>query len=661
MAVTGRAGYRDLLLPLAVVAVVGMMIFPLPPVLLDILLTANISFSLCLLLSAMYLAEPARFTSLPTILLLTTLFRLGLNIATTRQILAHGTAPHIVLAFGEFVVGGNLVVGVVVFLIVTLVQFLVIAKGAERIAEVAARFALDAMPGKQMSIDADIRAGVLSLSEAKEKRKDLQRESKLYGALDGAMKFVKGDAIAGLLITALNITAGLVIGVIYHGLSISESAARYTLFTIGDGLVAQIPALLVAVAAGLAVTRVEDKEESMLGRDMLAQLTREPQALSTTSSILFVLALVPGLPTVPFLCASVAFAVMGSVRRRTISRDDKSKQQGEFRPRVFSILVLQVSPEAIVQLQRERELPQFIQQARQRIFENWGVIVPDVQFDVNHKLPGVQVGFRLHGIVLDSVRQPGEWLASSDTLSSEVGRRFELFLREHLLDLMDDTQTRMVLEVHQSAVEDLINSLIPTYLSTTSLTAVLRELVRDELSIREVKSVLQAIAEFYIEGARVAAASPAFGTSGGETGASFTRIELVAYVRQALARQITRAVADDAWNVSAVVLDAEIDALLTRSLLTTVPIDPSIAQALGDEVKRILSEQDTATALVTSAYARAACAETLAEAVPGLRVIASGELSREARVTVGGVISVSRDADISDERVVSIAERRRAA
>ena len=295
-------GVKDLFLPFAVVSVVGMMIFPLPSFALDVLLMCNIAFALALLISTLYLEAPERFTALPTILLLATIFRLGLNISTTRELLSTGEAPDVVAAFGSYVVRGNLVVGVVVFAIVTLIQFIVIAKGAERVAEVAARFTLDAMPGKQMSIDADVRAGVLSMADARERRAALHQESKLFGALDGAMKFVKGDAIAGLLITLINITAGLTIGVLQLDLSLPEAFERFVIFTIGDGLTSQIPALFVAVAAGIAVTRVgSSNERSFVGREMLAQLGREPQAMVTTGGVLSVLSLVPGLPMLPFL------------------------------------------------------------------------------------------------------------------------------------------------------------------------------------------------------------------------------------------------------------------------------------------------------------------------------------------------------------------------
>jgi len=250
---------NKVLLPLTVISVVAMILFPLPYQLLDIMLAANFAFCIILLLSSLFVSESDRFTSLPTILLLSTLFRLGLNISSTRLILSGSAVPDMIIAFGQFVVAGSTIVGLVIFAIISIIQFVVIAKGSERVAEVAARFTLDAMPGKQMSIDADMRAGLLSLSEAREKRRELHRESKLYGALDGAMKFIKGDAIVGLLIIIVNISAGFLIGVIRDGMPVFKALERYTLLTIGDGLVSQIPAVLVSIAAGIVITRVSEK------------------------------------------------------------------------------------------------------------------------------------------------------------------------------------------------------------------------------------------------------------------------------------------------------------------------------------------------------------------------------------------------------------------
>ncbi|MHC4832119.1 MAG: FHIPEP family type III secretion protein, partial [Planctomycetota bacterium] len=253
--------YADVLLATAIIVIVGLMLVPLPTALLDILLTANIAIGLTILLTALYIAEPVKLSSFPTILLVATMFRLSLSIASTRLILADAYAGEVILSFGQFVAKGNLVVGFVVFVIITVVQFLVIAKGSERISEVAARFTLDAMPGKQMSIDADLRAGAFDLDTARNNRRALARESQFYGSMDGAMKFVKGDTIAGLVITAVNILGGLVIGITMRNMSASEAVEIYTLLTIGDGLVSQISALLVSTSAGMITTRVVGAEE----------------------------------------------------------------------------------------------------------------------------------------------------------------------------------------------------------------------------------------------------------------------------------------------------------------------------------------------------------------------------------------------------------------
>ncbi|HSA58532.1 MAG TPA: type III secretion system export apparatus subunit SctV [bacterium] len=302
--------YSDLVLAALVLCVLGMIIVPLPTWILDILLTVDLAIAVIILLVALYISDALKIASFPTILLITTLYRLALNIASTRLILAEGHAGEVIHAFGSFVVGGNYVVGGILFAIITLINFIVIAKGAERVSEVGARFTLDAMPGKQMSIDADLRAGIINMEQAQERRSTLQRESQLYGAMDGAMKFVKGDAIAGIIICLINIVGGFVIGVLQRGMAFGDSAKLYSLMTIGDGLVAQIPALVISVSAGVVVTRVasETKEGSNLGRDIVQQVTAYPKALVITAILLLTFALIPGLPKLPFFILSAALA-----------------------------------------------------------------------------------------------------------------------------------------------------------------------------------------------------------------------------------------------------------------------------------------------------------------------------------------------------------------
>jgi type III secretion protein V len=294
-------GYSDILIALLVIGCIGMMIIPLPTILLDILLCANIAVSFTILLIAIYVPEPLQISSFPTILLITTLFRLGLNVSSTRLILLYGNAGEVIKSFGEFVVGGNLVVGAVIFLVLVVVQFLVIGKGSERVAEVAARFTLDAMPGKQMSIDADIRAGSITMEDGRRKRADLGRESQLFGSMDGAMKFVKGDSIAGMIITVINVVAGMIIGVMMNDMSAGEAAQLYSTLTIGDGLVSMIASLLISTATGLIVTRVGSEfENSHLGLDIGAQILRRPKALAIASGLCFAFGCIPGLPMIPF-------------------------------------------------------------------------------------------------------------------------------------------------------------------------------------------------------------------------------------------------------------------------------------------------------------------------------------------------------------------------
>jgi type III secretion protein V len=295
-----------------IVCIIFMMILPLPTWLVDALIAVNMCLSATLLMVAMYLPNPLAFSSFPSVLLVTTLFRLAIGIATTRLILLNGDAGHIIYTFGNFVVGGNLVVGLVVFLILTIVQFVVITKGSERVAEVAARFSLDAMPGKQMSIDGDLRAGTIDMDEARRRRGIVEKESQLYGAMDGAMKFVKGDAIAGLIIVAVNLLGGVLIGVLQRGMTAGESVKIYSILTIGDGLISQIPALFVSICAGMIVTRVTNADgvASNIGSDIGSQLLSQPKAFMIAAVVMLGFAVIPGMPTATFL---ILFVVMGGV------------------------------------------------------------------------------------------------------------------------------------------------------------------------------------------------------------------------------------------------------------------------------------------------------------------------------------------------------------
>ena len=313
---------NDIILAIGLVVIVCMMVIPLPAPLLDILLTLNISLAVVILLVCLYTQEPLDYSSFPTVLLIATLFRLGLNVSSTRLILLHGQAGSVINSFGEFVVGGNYVVGAVIFCILVLINFMVITGGATRVAEVSARFTLDKMPGKQLSIDADLNSGLINEEQAKERRRKLERETDFYGTMDGASKFVKGDATAGIVITIINIVGGLIIGVIQLHMDIQQALGTYTILTVGDGLVSQVPALLISTATGLIVSRASGKDES-LSTDIKNEMFSDPRVLGVVSGLLAFMGIVPGMPTAPFLL--IATIAGGMAFLKTKEKDTKIK------------------------------------------------------------------------------------------------------------------------------------------------------------------------------------------------------------------------------------------------------------------------------------------------------------------------------------------------
>ncbi len=413
--------YADVLLACLVILIIAMMLVPLPPSILDVLLTANISIGVIILLTSLYIAEPVKLAAFPTILLVSTLFRLALEIAATRLILSKGDAGHVIEAFGNFVAGGSLVVGGVMFLIITIVQFIVIAKGAERISEVAARFTLDAMPGKQMSIDADLRAGAFDLETARLKRRALERESQFYGWMDGAMKFVKGDTIAGIIIVAINIVGGLIIGVTMMEMTAGDAAQKFVILTIGEGLISQISGLLVCVSAGMVTTRVASEESggANLGREIGMQLLDQPKALAIAAIFLGLLGIVPGLPGPPFFLLAATIGFIGYTLHKSKKRNELAIAAGavpasqkspggaagaagadkdiQTSPHPTPV-ILEVSPEItpIVNPDLEgRPFTENIPILRRQLYEDLGVKVPGVRVrpDVAGIAPPGQGGY----------------------------------------------------------------------------------------------------------------------------------------------------------------------------------------------------------------------------------------------------------------------------
>ncbi len=542
--------YSDLLLVLAIACMVGMMIVPLPTFILDVLLTVNITAAVTLLMVSIYIADATQIASYPTLLLITTLYRLSLDISATRLILLQADAGEVIYSFGNFVVQGNFVVGAVIFLIITLVQFIVITKGAERVAEVAARFTLDAMPGKQMSIDADLRAGILDFQQARKRREALGRESQFYGAMDGAMKFVKGDAIAGIVITVINIVGGLVIGVAMNGMSAMEALETYSILTIGNGLVSQIPALLISISAGMVVTRVAaDAPETNLGKEIGGQILAQPKAISITAGLLLLLALTPGLPKIPFfLMAAVAGAVgYGIYRGKELTGDaaeavkpELESRAPEFSPTTPVMLVVgeDLAPLIDPSTESGKAFSNTLAELRNTLYHETGVPYPPIKvFSKPLGSPGayhlilneipaatgqlradlVLVGasqrdVAIYGIKGEETRNPATgrpalWLPREHTESVRALRitlwqphevlllHLGHFLRSNAAEFLGVQETQWLASKVKEIFPSLVDEVTPKPISYQTLTEVLRSLVKERVSIRDLKSVLQSLSE----------------------------------------------------------------------------------------------------------------------------------------------------------------------
>ena len=537
-----------------VVAVVALLIVPLPTPLLDILLTANISFAVVLLLTALYVKTPLQISTFPSVLLVATLFRLALNVSSTRLILGEAYAGEVIASFGEFVVQGNYVVGAVIFLILTIIQFLVIAKGSERVAEVAARFTLDAMPGKQMSIDADLRAGAYTLNEARRRRAELQTESQLFGALDGAMKFVKGDAIAGIIITIINVVGGLIIGIAQRGMSAAEAAQTYTLLTVGDGLVSQIPALVVSLAAGLVVTRVAGDSDRDLGSEIVAQLTGIPKVFGIASVLLIALGLTPGLPLVPFAVLATLSAVVARVTAGRIRAEELAAAEAEeaiptptdssepVQVQAVTPLLVELGKDLSDALRAGAEddaLKEEIRVVRDAIFRKLGVRVPSVRVrfgvsrippdqcrvlvydapEVTATVPPDRVlinqppaALAEQGVDADRVTHPLTRAAMSlvpeaDAARLAAGGVASLSLAEHVMIYMGAAahraadrfvglaEVQLSLDQLEPTSGALIDAVVPRPVTLAQLTGILKRLVGEGVSIRDLRAILEALAE----------------------------------------------------------------------------------------------------------------------------------------------------------------------
>jgi flagellar biosynthesis protein FlhA len=542
----------DILLAMAVAAVIGIMIVPLPPFVLDILIIINVAIGLVMLLVSMYIRDPLEFSVFPSLLLIATLYRLGLNIAASRLILLQAHAGAVIEAFGNFVVGGNYIVGVVVFLILVVIQFVVITNGAGRVAEVAARFTLDAMPGKQMSIDADLNAGIITEEEARQRRKAIQQEADFYGAMDGASKFVKGDAIAGIIIIFINILGGFAIGVLQLKMPLIQALQTYTLLTVGDGLVSQIPALLISTATGIIVTRAAS--EANLGRDVLSQVLANPRALAIVAALLAALGVVPGLPKLPFfviaaLAGATAFALERSRRHAAVlaagaataavaSKEEPLDAQAVVKMLPLDPIELEIGYGLIGLADPEQggNLLSRITLIRKQLALDLGIVVPTIRIRDNLQLPANAYVIKLRGVqVAQGEARAGRYLAMDPGvaagpidgtptrepafglpavwITAELKERAEMLgytvvdpssvitthltevLKTHAPSILSRQDVQTLLDSVKATHPALVAELVPNPLSIGDVQKVLQNLLRERVSIRDLVTILETLAD----------------------------------------------------------------------------------------------------------------------------------------------------------------------
>ncbi|MCB0328773.1 MAG: FHIPEP family type III secretion protein [Bdellovibrionales bacterium] len=611
---------KEIVLPIGLIAIIGCMLLPLPPFAVDCLLVINLIFSVLLIGCSIYLSDPIKLSSLPTILLLATLYRLALNISTTRRILGAGDAGEMIEMFGSLLMQGEMFVGLVVFLVITLVQFIVIAKGSERVAEVSARFTLDALPGKQMSIDADVRAGTIDMETARRKREALQIESRFYGALDGAMKFVKGDAIAGIVITAVNIVGGLAVGVLVHDLGVDAALQKYTLLTLGDGLLSQIPALLNSLAAGLVVTRVAHDNDDSLAKEVLDQLGSIKPALIFAGFVSLLLALV-GVATIPFLALSGVLLFFGFLSSK--NRETKDDPSLSFEPRLPALISIELPKDSILRKCAASDVQRELSAALRVLFETHGLLFTPPDLALSDSVPGV-CRFLFRGIPAISVSEWSEEAQGSPSRAlADMCQHFVCFAEGHAVDCIDDVFTRRALDNLEQFAPELVMNTVPSVITVTQLSLLLRELVREKMSIRNLDVVLQAAAE-----------APSKGSD--------DRL-LLEEVRIALRRNISSRYSKDGV-IEGLKLDPVLDMWICECERGQAQLDPRKILLIEQSVQCAAPEieEDKEVLLLTSRGSRRLLQECLR--MRGLKeivVLAEEELSSEITWVERGYVTIS--------------------
>ena len=670
---------RDLLragigVPAGMLAVLAMIVLPLPPMALDVLFTFNIALSIVIVMAVFYVARPIEFGVFPTVLLLATLLRLALNVASTRVVLLNGhtgaqAAGHVIRSFGEFVIGGNFAVGVVVFIILTIINFVVVTKGSGRISEVSARFTLDAMPGKQMAIDADLNAGLITQDEARTRRAEVRAEADFYGSMDGASKFVRGDAVAGILILFFNMIGGLAIGTLGHGLSLSSAAHTYTLLTIGDGLVAQLPALLLSTAVAIIVTRMSRPQD--MGGELRRQLFGNPRAIGVAAALLAVMGLIPGMPNFVFLAMSALCGVGAwTVKRRAAPpktapapppppAENKELSWDDVQP--VDRLGLEVGYRLVplVDARQKGDLLARVRGVRRKLSQDLGFLVPAVHIRDNLELAPNAYRITLGGVPIgEGVIHPDRELALNpgrvfgpvqgiatrdpafgmEAIWIEPGSRdhaqtlgytvvdpgtviathLSALIQAHAHEILGHEEVQQLLNLVAKSAPKLVEDLVPKVLSLAALVRVLQGLLAERVPIRNMRTILETLADNAPRTPDPAA--------------------LQSQVRIALGRQIVQDIAGPASEVPVMSLDGELERLLTGALngnAANPTLEPGLAeklqQRLSESARRREAAGEPAVLLVPPAL-RAPLAGFVRSSVPGLHVLAWNEIPHNRKV-----------------------------
>ena len=679
---------QEFLMAGSVVIILTVMVMPIPPFMLDILLSFSLTFSLIILLVSIYMVSPLDFSVFPSLLLIVTLIRLSLNVASTRIILLHGNegtdaAGQVIQSFGSFVVGGNYVVGTVIFIILVMINFIVITKGSVRTSEVAARFTLDAIPGKQMSIDADLNAGIISEKDARDRRQTLEREADFYGSMDGAIRFVRGDSIAGILITLVNILGGFSIGVFQQDMPVATAAQTYTLLTIGDGLVSQLPALVVSTAAGLVVTRAVS--EKNLPLELIEQLMNQPYAFLLASSTLFFFAMIPGLPHFPFLLLSGIAGFIGISK----FNDNTKKEQRDLRRRdeeakapvpekVESILPLdamelEVGYELIplVDADRNGELLERIKSVRRQFALEMGFIVPPLHIRDNLQLKSNEYGILIKGVEvargsvmmgrllamnpgntdkeIEGIQTkeptfglPAVWIPTNAKqqaqmagytvvdLPTVVTTHIKETIKRHAQELLGRQEVQSLIDKFKENHPKVIEELIPNLLSLGKVQKVMQNLLTEQVSIRDLGTILEQLADY----------------------ASTTQDTdlLTEYVRQGLSRPITKQYLASDGTLSVLTLDRKIEDILEGSLQKTeissfLALEPNMAERLlkklQESVEAVTPKMEVSPILLISPSIRIYLRRLTERFLPDLPILSHSEITPSVQIKTLKVIDLN--------------------